>query len=312
MQIKDSIDLTKLSEMENRIISDEPISKNCLVPMTIASKTEEINLYNPENHHRPHLFTDPQPKDNPSLRDSQRNFQLKIGGSQESIGNMNFSKESGNEPLFGINSPSINSKHFMAGNSSSNNENEEVNIESNKNSDKKEINEKPQSDKNQNKNTLEKKLHLKMHKMDLLDDQLSPKENKNDANKNSILTMTGQKKPKMKSIKDKFKEKMLKNKLKLKQGENNNLNKKFYNLPQSFGNNQFNQVPSGMQVNPNLYGARYSSQRTSVGFGQFPGHFGYQGIYMNPVNQFPRKEGIMIYVLSLFCIFFWNFFIYFC
>jgi hypothetical protein len=154
--------------------------------------------------------------------------------------------------------------------------------------------EKPSSNKNQNKITLEKKLQLKMDKMESMDVQITPKENVMDINKNSISKITGQNKLKKKSIKDKFKEKMLKNKLKLKQTAQNNLNKKFYGLPPPPVDNQFNQVPLGAQVNPNLYGATYSGQRCNVGFNQFQSHFNYSGIYMNPVNpinQFPRQEG---------------------
>ena len=204
-----------------------------------------------------------------------------------------YSKESGgNDYMFGINSPSINSKHFLPG--SSQGASKEIGEEKDLPLRIPEIQEEPEASQPKairNNLTLEKKLQMKVHKICSMEEGNETKENKNQENKNSLFKITGKSKGKKNTFRSKFKEKLMKEKNKQKNPETSNLNKKFYDLPQSNCEQPFKQVPTQTPVQANLYGTSYLDPRGSLGFGQFQSQFGYPGIYMNPIGQFPCQEG---------------------
>lgn len=252
--MKDSLDQIGLQAQQNRIISDEPMTKHSLIPLNIASKTEDINLYQPENCGHV-LVAEPRP-DAPSLRDSQKNFKLRIGGSQPSFDmKFDYSKESGNEYLIGRQSPSIKSKHFVerplleeskenvVGSSSTSGQGKSRRGTSESTEEKRKISKKA---------ILENKLKLELGKMD------------------------EQVKPEPTGFKAKLHKKMRKQRAKD--------DKQATTRP-----GQYNQIPSTVSVqNADLYNPAYVGHAPNLHYGQFQAPFGHPGMYM---NQLPVKEG---------------------
>jgi hypothetical protein len=277
-----------------------------MIPLNIVSKTEEINLYN-QNNDQGHLLVNEPLYNHTSQNDSLKHFQLKIDKSQNSFDlKYDNSKESGNDYMFGIKSPSIKSKYFAIGTNSNINEISKENMNSNsrdltkKKLSIEKINEEVEKSQKKgilNKIVLEKKLKIEVSKMQNDKEEKEKKKMINN-NKQSLFKLTQPLSPKKRllnglSLKEKIKKK---NQKKNKLQKNNNLNKKFYNLKKSTPKKCYNPVTSTPPVQPNLYGSTYMGQRPSLPFGQFQNPFGHPGIYMNPMNQFSVKKGKLDFI----------------
>lgn len=262
------------------------MTKHSLIPANIASKTEDINLYQPGE--RGHELVSAPRGDAPSLRDSQRNFQLRIGGSQPSFDmKFDYSKESGNEYNIGRKSPSIESRHFVerfrpigsrlneAPSSGRSAKQPSIEAHSESNEDRREMSK---------RTFLENKLKLEVGKLKN-EPQKKPKakaKNHNKAKSKKKLKVKDKDKAKTKSkpAGGGFKAKLHKKIQKQRAQEDKQP------VPRP---NQYNQVPSTVAVqSAELYNPAYMGGRGNMHYAQYTGSFGHPGMYM---NRLPMKEG---------------------